>query len=241
MFARTLLQAKKEATVSNLMLDVDQVRELKSAFRRGKWTSDEIKRSCEGDILAQFRQVVLGNAKIVSEALLEFVGTGVFSSAITEKILVRDHIANLKSNGAKISTWNNFESWLFNKKMKPAPKAELKYYKMRENSADSLIVAELGGKKKAETTIEDFFSIMEMQLDGRSGTLLTDGRASIFYIRDAKGKLRVVYCHLKGSKWNVGAVEVDGPRELDAGCQVFSPEIHRSLRTNSSLEATILP
>lgn len=50
--------------MSNLMLDVDQAGELKAAFRRGNWTNEEIKRACEGDLLARFRQVVLGLSTI---------------------------------------------------------------------------------------------------------------------------------------------------------------------------------
>ena len=52
--------------MSDLMLDVDQAGELKAAFRRGSWTNAEIKSACEGDKLAKFRQVILGNAEIVT-------------------------------------------------------------------------------------------------------------------------------------------------------------------------------
>lgn len=51
--------------MSDLMLDVDQAGELKAAFRRGDWTNREIKRSCEGNLLAEFRQVLLNKASIV--------------------------------------------------------------------------------------------------------------------------------------------------------------------------------
>ncbi len=50
--------------MSDLMLDVDQAGELKAAFRRGDWTNAEIKRACEGDLLARFRDVVRGYAQI---------------------------------------------------------------------------------------------------------------------------------------------------------------------------------
>ncbi len=52
--------------MSDLMLDVDQAGELKAAFRRGDWTNAEIKRACEGDSLARFRDVVRGYAKVVT-------------------------------------------------------------------------------------------------------------------------------------------------------------------------------
>jgi hypothetical protein len=46
------------------MLDVDQAGELKAAFRRGDWTNAEIKKLSEGDVLAQVRKVVRGEAEI---------------------------------------------------------------------------------------------------------------------------------------------------------------------------------
>lgn len=54
----------KEATMSDLMLDVDQAGELKAAFRRGEWTNADIKKACEGDHLVRFRDVVRGYAQI---------------------------------------------------------------------------------------------------------------------------------------------------------------------------------
>ena len=50
--------------MSDLKLDVDQASELKAAFRRGDWTNAEIKKICEGNILADFRKVVKGLAEI---------------------------------------------------------------------------------------------------------------------------------------------------------------------------------
>jgi len=57
--------------MSDLMIDVDQVGELKAAFRRCDWTKELIKRACEGGLLAQFKLVVEGSAKIVPIASKE--------------------------------------------------------------------------------------------------------------------------------------------------------------------------
>ena len=51
--------------MSDLMLDVDQAGELKAAFRRGDWTNQEIKKLCEGDVLASVRNVIRGYASIM--------------------------------------------------------------------------------------------------------------------------------------------------------------------------------
>lgn len=167
-----------------------------------------------------FRKIL--GLKPLSLFLLESVGI-VVAPATTSNLLVCDHIANLKkSKGARISTGSNFESWFFGKKMKPASESELHCYKLRQNSVDDPIIAELGGKKKAESTIEDFFSLIEAQLDGRVGTLAVDGCANIFYIRDAKGVLRAVRCYWLGSDWLLHAYGIDSPLAWDAGDQVFS-------------------
>ena len=58
--------------MSGLMLDVGLANELKLAFRRSGYDTDEIKRLCEGDTLVQFRKVLLGGAVItVPENLVD--------------------------------------------------------------------------------------------------------------------------------------------------------------------------
>lgn len=47
-----------------LMLDVGQAEKLKLAFRRTGWNNREIDRLCEGNILAEVRSFLLGDAEI---------------------------------------------------------------------------------------------------------------------------------------------------------------------------------
>ena len=49
---------------NDLMLDVGQANELKLAFRRADYSNDDIKRLCEGNVLADVRRVLLGHASI---------------------------------------------------------------------------------------------------------------------------------------------------------------------------------
>ena len=49
---------------NDLMLDVGQANELKLAFRRANYSNDDIKRLCEGNVLADVRRVLLGHASI---------------------------------------------------------------------------------------------------------------------------------------------------------------------------------
>jgi hypothetical protein len=46
------------------MLDVGQANELKLAFRRANYTNDDIKRLCEGTVLSDVRNVLLGHAEV---------------------------------------------------------------------------------------------------------------------------------------------------------------------------------
>lgn len=50
---------------NDLMLDVGQANELKLAFRRADYSNDDIKRLCEGNVLAGVRRVLLGHAAIM--------------------------------------------------------------------------------------------------------------------------------------------------------------------------------
>ncbi len=51
--------------MSNLdTLDVGQANELKLALRRTGWNNEELKRLCEGNILADVRNVLLGRAEV---------------------------------------------------------------------------------------------------------------------------------------------------------------------------------
>lgn len=50
--------------MSELMLDVGQANELKLAFRRAGYSNDEIKQLCEGNVLADVRNVLLARAEI---------------------------------------------------------------------------------------------------------------------------------------------------------------------------------
>ncbi len=49
---------------NDLMLDVGQANELKLAFRRANYTNDDIKRLCEGNVLADVRNVLRGHSSI---------------------------------------------------------------------------------------------------------------------------------------------------------------------------------
>ncbi|MDP2593848.1 MAG: hypothetical protein Q8P36_00705 [bacterium] len=94
--------------MSDLMLDVDQAGELKAAFRRGNWTNQEIKRLCEGGTLAQFRQVLLGQAAIIDRRQLDD-----YVRALAEAMMPQvkpEHIIDCDANPYLPDGWKGVEA-----------------------------------------------------------------------------------------------------------------------------------
>ncbi|GBE17095.1 hypothetical protein BMS3Abin15_00931 [bacterium BMS3Abin15] len=137
---------------------------------------------------------MLGNAKIVQAELLEFVGTAIIS-AIAKKFIAKDNFIVDTSKKAKVKISyleDNFRENFLGKTEEAIPEIVLRYHKLRKSSVDKPILAELGGKEKAETTLTEMFALMEKQGNGESGCLLTNGYANIFYIHDVNGVLWAV-------------------------------------------------
>ncbi|MBI4692198.1 MAG: hypothetical protein HY773_02020, partial [Candidatus Terrybacteria bacterium] len=81
---------------------------------------------------------------------------------------------------------------------------------------------ELGGEDKVETTLSAMFALMEKQPNGETGTLLANGYANIFYVRDFVAVLWMVYCFWHDDGWIVFANSVDYALDWNAGYLVFS-------------------
>ncbi len=133
-------------------------------------------------------------------------------------------VVNTKKNApVKISyLGDNFKAWFLGKEEQPFAGSTLNCSKLSRYSVDGPIIKELGGEEKAETTLAELFSLMEMQKNGESGALLTNGYANIFYIKDTAGGLRTVDARWGGVGWLVHAFAVAHPYEWSDGCRVFS-------------------
>ena len=157
--------------------------------------------------------------------LLEFVGTTIIP-ATTEPFVAKDRFLLKKDGGICSNFSNNFTTWFLSGKGKieePISETTLHYDKLRQSSLDIQIIAELGGKTKAETTLTEMFSLMEKQRSGESGPLLNNGRANIFYVKDQNSLLCTVYVYWNGDGWFVSALSVERSNGWgDGGRQVFS-------------------
>lgn len=160
----------------------------------------------------------------VPELLLDFIGT-VEVPAITEMFVARDKFVRNTGKKARVKIsylGDNFTEQFLGKIEEPFAGGMLRYGTLRKSSVDGPIIAELSGKQKAETMFAEMFTLMERQGNGQSGSLLTNGYANIFYIRDIKGVLWAVDCYWNDDGWRVNACSVENPYSWNDGHHVFS-------------------
>ena len=101
----------------------------------------------------------------------------------------------------------------------------LRHDRLTRDSRDFPILGMLDGKE--ETTWSEIYSLMKAQPRGPAsdeGSLLTNGYANIFYVRDAEGELRAVSVnwHAGYRGWRVSAYSVARQGRWLAGLHVFS-------------------
>ena len=102
--------------------------------------------------------------------------------------------------------------------------SKLRAYRLKKDSVDNPIIAELGGEEKAEITVAEMIDLMKCQGRGQKGILLVNGYANIFYIRDSQGVLWAVDCYWYSAFrcWFVGARSLTLPNTWRDGVRVVS-------------------
>lgn len=125
----------------------------------------------------------------------------------------------------KIKFWlgdSDFTDNFLGKAETNIPAITLRTHKLKEDANDAQIIPALGGEEIVETTLHHFYEMLKKQPNGEDGTLLTDGKGNIFYIRDANSTLWAVGCHWISDEWGVYAVPVTDRVKWYAGHQIFS-------------------
>ena len=151
-------------------------------------------------------------------ALLEPIST--VNVAGTSKFVARDHFKLGEPKGVKIGyLGDDFKSHFLKKVEENVPQAQLKSRKLKQSSLDPPIITALGDNH--ETYLAQLWELLKAQPKGESGTLLTNGYANIFYIRDADNILWAVRVYWGGDGWDVDASSVGDPYGWDDGDQVF--------------------
>ena len=163
---------------------------------------------------------------LTNSDLLEPVTT--ISVPAVEAFSTREMLTVGTHEGVKIG-WNgkNFKKNFVNlkdtgKNEISVPAQKLRVHRLRQNSVDGPIIAELGGEEKVENYLATMFAMMKKQGTGQTGDLLVNGWANIFYIKDDDDTLWAVRCIWLVSGWYVGARSLSGPNGWSAGDQVFS-------------------
>lgn len=163
---------------------------------------------------------------LVSSKLLEPV-TNVSLSAVPTFSATEHFLADGKApSGVKLYLGDNFSQAFLSgggKVETDVPEVSLRIHKLRMNSLDAPIIAELGGEQVVEVALAHVWKMIEVQGQGQQGYLHTNGYANIFYVRDIQGTLWAVRCwNSANDTWHVQAYPVTGPGIWFADGQVFS-------------------
>jgi hypothetical protein len=143
----------------------------------------------------------------------------------TQPLVARKHFVRNISPKASIRIsyiGGHFKRWFLKKVEEPFATNVLRGSKLCKASNDGPIIAELGGEKRAETTLTEIFASMELQNGGTRKPLLTNGYANIFYVRDADNMLRAVCILWHNDGWSIDAWAIDASSKWSAGSLVFS-------------------
>ena len=150
----------------------------------------------------------------MSKSLLELVST-VIVPATTKTFIAKEKFVRDTSTSAKVKIsglGGNFTTWFLEDEGRveaPITKTSIHSHRLKRASVDTLIIEEIGGETKAETTLTAIYSMMKKQPRGKKGFLLTDGWANIFYVRDKNGVLRAVSVDWNGDGWHVFGCRTD--------------------------------
>jgi hypothetical protein len=173
--------------------------------------------------MQNFLRFIGGQGEIVFKTILTFVTT--MKIAGQARFVSSDHFKVDTSRNASPKiyyTGDNFKKWFGDKIEEPVDDAELAISRLKEDSRDDRIRAELGDKRL--TMLSQFYAAIKAQGNGESGPLLVSGYANIFYIIDKDGEERAVHAVWGGASdgWYVNAYEVDNPDTWVAGSRVVS-------------------
>lgn len=192
-----------------LTLEVGQAVEIKLAARRAGATNADIKSLCKGDMFASILPVLRGRAKVVVNSILTFLRT----------VKAAGHVATTTSEeyfaeaGVKL-TGSNFENQFYGLEVAATSEAELAVRKLKEDSHDAPIMAELGDK--AEISVAHFADFLASHRGSKEWF--------IFYLRGKDGNPWAVdagwFAAFDG--WYVDARSVKSLDGWSAGHQVVS-------------------
>lgn len=206
-------------------LDVVQAAEIKYAVVRNGGNNADIKVLSSGDMFAKILPILRGYGKVVVE-LIQWLGEVAFPGAtnfVASEKFVKD---TSETAVVKISGFgSNFTTWFLGKTEANVAPSTIGYGKLLQWAKAAVILAFLGGDAPAETSLAEIYYLMSLQPKGEAGTLLTNGWANIFFVRDVNGLLRLVGVGWHDGGWCLIADEASYAGEWFGGGQVFSRKL----------------
>ena len=188
-----------------------QAAEFDHALERNGWTAEDVKKVSGGDLLARLLLVVRDLADVVVMKLLTIVRR--VSIAAQPTITTSEEY--FKEAGV---VWmdENFKAQFLGLEVAAIGETELTIRKLEVASVDDPIIAELGGKEKAEISVSQFRAFLAANRDS--------SERFIFYLKGKDGNLWAVRARWRRVRrcWGVGAHPVDGPGEWGSGGRVLS-------------------
>lgn len=162
-------------------------------------------------------------AQIVATILSEIIATATIPATTTKFVAKDKFVVDISEESrVKISRLgNNFKEWFLGKCEDPFSGGTVYGRKINKGSVDGPILTELGGQEKAETTLTETYAMMSAQPNGKSGDLLNNGFANVFYVRDINNTLRAVRLNWDGDGWIVDAHSVKDPIDWHVRYRVF--------------------
>lgn len=220
---------KKDWDLGDLLSVVGFVFELLrvvvNALRKRGGTIEHLRRLLkEPDLVDKvFDLIVVKPAEAVKSILLTLIAST--SSISVGRFVVQDHFRVDTSDSAEVKIsylGDNFKSWFLNLVETGVETVSLSCHTLLKGSLDGPIMEELGGESRVVVTMAVIWELLKAQRSGKSGILLTNGYANIFYVKDATGTLRAVRVYWGGDGWYVFAGSVTRPLAWHAGGRVFS-------------------
>ncbi|MEK7536857.1 MAG: hypothetical protein AAB584_00205 [Patescibacteria group bacterium] len=195
--------------MSELTLEVGQANELKLAFRRHGYTAEEVKRLCEGNILAQTLLVIRGRAEVIMKSILTLLR----NVRVPAQPAITTSEKYFKEAGV-VWMGNDFKAQFLGLEVPATEEAELAVRKLEEASLDAPILAELGDK--AEIPVSQFCAFLAANRESQEWF--------IFYLIGKNGKPWAVRAFWDSADrgWRVYADSVEYPRGWSVGYRVVS-------------------
>lgn len=151
-------------------------------------------------------RISLATADSVND-LLELVGT-IMVPETTTSFHVSELFVKDVSDSAQVKIYDvgsNFRTWFGKMIVGPHSGSTLSYHTLGYNAYDEDIISALGGEATSEISLAEIWALMLEQKNGGSGSLLTSGKANIFYVRDDSSVLCAVFINWFSGGWCVAA------------------------------------